>query len=989
MALDSTGIEQSIAYVSRLATSTVLDDAMRAIPPGGVAALVSEHFIDTYRDRPGATELTDYRRMLVEARPTEFWGWLRTIPSTTGADSAIRSLAVSPDGRLVVTGHRDGTVLRWDPGTGAQVGEPFTGHGSQVRAIAITADNQQIISGDADGIIRRWSTTYGDAIDVHTSSRGRSVSALIAGDRLLVAGFDSGDLRAWRLGSGRRDQEGFSIQTGAVTGLVAMPGGHVIRSGDEDGVIHMWNAQTGDFIERRQISDSAITVLAVSPNGDHLVAGCADGRLRIWHLGTKEITTTDREVAKVRSVAVTSDNRHVIATYGHMTVRRWSLMTGEPAGEFAATGDNIDAVGVSPDGRFVLAGGRRGVLRRWDAITGAPITGVVPTERLADVVSDLESAEDALGIAGDVQTIAAVLASLTTTPPLSVALLGDWGAGKSSFMRQLQVRMTALAEHSAGAGRQAAFAANLRQVSFNAWHYSDDHLWVGLVEHLFRELQEPCLAGPDDTDELESKLEDDEKERTQLEHDLRAVEGIESRRGLLKPIFAALRSMLVFRAVLGSAVREVRSGGWRLWMAAALLLVGIGVIVVGAEFGQQVLAWLGAATALLGPVISLMRVTESARDRLRARKTELDDDIRMITRKLDDLDPARRLNRLLEEISDANRYADFRGLTGQIHHDLRRLSDDLAAARDRWDGIGTPPLQRIVLYVDDLDRCAPDRVVDVLQAVNLLLTMDLFMVVIAVDPSWLLRSLRNHHGELLADDAVAYLDKIFHIPFALRPMGDHAAGFLRSLLPPPHDPEPQPTGPTPAPAPAPRQPEEAAPAISDPVPAIPDASQPDNINAEGLRVTRDEREFLVRLTPLLSTPRAIKKLTNLYRLLRLSVPQAGLDAFLGGPYQAAALLLAAVAGTPQEARALLTGLSTDRPDQDIVDTRRAVGNPLAIRLADLIVAIRKEVPVHGDTKTYRRWACVVARYGFETYNLFTDVDQRHGKGCPVAADSPM
>ena len=57
-------------------------------------------------------------------------------------------------------------------------------------------------------------------------------------------------------------------------------------------------------------------------------------------------------------------------------------------------------------------------------------------------------------------------------------------------------------------------------------------------------------------------------------------------------------------------------------------------------------------------------------------------------------------------------------------------------------------------------------VVDVLQAVNLLLTMDLFMVVVAVDPRWLLRSLR---GELPEASVVAYLDKIFHIPFALRP----------------------------------------------------------------------------------------------------------------------------------------------------------------------------------------------------------------------------
>jgi hypothetical protein len=152
VALDVTTREERVL---RLLTSRFLDDAVRDTPVGGVAALASEDFIDAYRDRPGATELADYRRVLVEARPTEIWAWLRTIPSTIQESSPITSLAVSDDGRLAVTGHRDGTVRRWNPSTGTQVGEPFTGHGSEVRAVAIAASAQQIISGDAGGIIRR------------------------------------------------------------------------------------------------------------------------------------------------------------------------------------------------------------------------------------------------------------------------------------------------------------------------------------------------------------------------------------------------------------------------------------------------------------------------------------------------------------------------------------------------------------------------------------------------------------------------------------------------------------------------------------------------------------------------------------------------------------------------------------------------------------------------------------------------------------------
>jgi hypothetical protein len=43
---------------------------------------------------------------------------------------------------------------------------------------------------------------------------------------------------------------------------------------------------------------------------------------------------------------------------------------------------------------------------------------------------------------------------------------------------------------------------------------------------------------------------------------------------------------------------------------------------------------------------------------------------------------------------------------------------------------------------------------------------------------------------------------------------------------------------------------------------------------------------------------------------------------------------------------------------------------VAARVSELILEIRKDIPVHGDTATYHRWATVVARYGFKTYDLF-------------------
>ena len=58
-----------------------------------------------------------------------------------------------------------------------------------------------------------------------------------------------------------------------------------------------------------------------------------------------------------------------------------------------------------------------------------------------------------------------------------------------------------------------------------------------------------------------------------------------------------------------------------------------------------------------------------------------------------------------------------------------------------------PSIERIVLYIDDLDRCPSGQVVKVLEAVSLLFGFPLF-VVGAVDSRWLVHSLRHEYAHV-------------------------------------------------------------------------------------------------------------------------------------------------------------------------------------------------------------------------------------------------
>jgi len=68
--------------------------------------------------------------------------------------------------------------------------------------------------------------------------------------------------------------------------------------------------------------------------------------------------------------------------------------------------------------------------------------------------------EDRLDITPDVHTVDALATAVSTEPPLSIALLGDWGTGKSTFMRQMSDRIQQLADLSHNNPGLSLFAAN-------------------------------------------------------------------------------------------------------------------------------------------------------------------------------------------------------------------------------------------------------------------------------------------------------------------------------------------------------------------------------------------------------------------------------------------------------------------------------------------------------------------------------------------------
>lgn len=343
--------------------------------------------------------------------------------------------------------------------------------------------------------------------------------------------------------------------------------------------------------------------------------------------------------------------------------------------------------------------------------------------------------------------------------------------------------------------------------------------------------------------------------------------------------------------------------------------------------------------------------------------------VRQAEEELAEIESGRRLYRFIRERSTRREYQEQLGIISLIRRDFEKLSQLLAESEEEQPAEDVPRVDRIILYIDDLDRCPSARVAEVLQAVHLLLAFRLFVVVVGVDSRWLLHALEEQysafnvaasgdggpdqrHRAHWATTPKNYLEKIFQIPFTLQPMGPEGYARLienlvslekaeketeESPLPtqagedrgkPGSEEIPEGGGPgeqvtkesytetptgvgaetdtTRAPRAEPEPEEEALPAMTEA-----DLSPPN------LSIQPWEQEFMKQLDELIPSPRSAKRLVNLYRLIKATVSESELRRFegnakRGGEYQAVLLMLAMLAGFSDQADDVFNVLSQGR-----------------------------------------------------------------------------
>jgi hypothetical protein len=319
------------------------------------------------------------------------------------------------------------------------------------------------------------------------------------------------------------------------------------------------------------------------------------------------------------------------------------------------------------------------------------------------------------------------------------------------------------------------------------------------------------------------------------------------------------------------------------------------------------------------------------------------------------------------------------------------------------------PLDRIVLYIDDLDRCPEDRVIEVLEAVNLLMAYPLFVVVVGVDPRWVKNALIKkytlqftgllNNEQKLKEYGVEpihvtdYLEKIFQIPFHLNEANEDGVDkLLENIF------EKQLKGDTK---------DEAVISLPKKVEATEEKQEPvelrqkmdvpqtesllnlsENLGAlnseysfdvvnttgkkvhfrpEDLKITRQELEDLKDLAWLVgNNPRSLKRYANMYRLVRAHENLNYSEHSERQDFLAVMFILGIAIGEHKQLAAKFYRLCQERPDSVFAEIAEEILNIPGKTFAERME--KKELPLllrQAKGRVFSRYIPFVKRFSFE------------------------
>ncbi|HEX4965815.1 MAG TPA: TIR domain-containing protein [Thermoanaerobaculia bacterium] len=337
--------------------------------------------------------------------------------------------AFSPDGKRVLTGTSNGTVLLLDVEKRRCL-HMLKGHTNTVRSVLWSADERRALSVADDATIRLWDLATEQCLRVlEGHAEGVNSVAWSADERRALSGADDATMRLWDVEAGQclRVLEGHTDSIWSVAWSVDQR--HAL-SGASDNTVRLWDVDSGHCLRILEGHTGTIFSLAWSNDQHYFLSGAYDNTVRLWHLEKGLcLRVFEGHTKSVESVAWSVDQRFALSSSEDKTMRLWDVETGRCLCVLEGHTGAVKSVAWSADQCRAFSGDAHGGIRVWD------LTEFV-TEALASGVPTLTFP----GAPDQVQYTNA-----------KVLLVGESGSGKTGLSKRLALNEWQPSDSTVGA----------------------------------------------------------------------------------------------------------------------------------------------------------------------------------------------------------------------------------------------------------------------------------------------------------------------------------------------------------------------------------------------------------------------------------------------------------------------------------------------------------------------------------------------------------
>ena len=242
--------------------------------------------------------------------------------SVTTEFPEVRSVAFSPDGSMIASGHNSGELALWDAGSGALI-RTLEGHTWAVTSVAFS-DSGLLASASQDASIRLWD-----------ASTGREIREL--------AGHPEG-----------------------VFAIAFEPDQRHLVSGGYDHLVRRWDVESGAEVGRPGKHAQPVCAIAIAPTG-LIATGSASRAIKIWSEHGREKHLIEELKSEPSSLAISSDSKVLAAAVGYR-IQRWGIEAANPLPDLR--GHHAMVAGVSYSKQRLASIGEDGSVNLWNALSG-------------------------------------------------------------------------------------------------------------------------------------------------------------------------------------------------------------------------------------------------------------------------------------------------------------------------------------------------------------------------------------------------------------------------------------------------------------------------------------------------------------------------------------------------------------------------------------------------------------------------------------------